>query len=225
MRAGDLFFLEHLAQPVQKICYTEAMKKETFIFIGASGSGKGTQVELLKHELVKRDPTAPIFYLQTGQHFREFVKGNSHAAQIAREAQERGELLPGFLAMWLWSDIFIKNLTGEEHLIIDGSPRTVDEAEHLDVAFKFFKREHPTVLYINVSPEWSRTRMQERAAKEGRKDDSEAGIVKRLAWFEREVLPTVERYRRDRDYRFLEINGEESIAAVHQEILENVFGT
>src|SRR3989338_8461836 len=136
------------------------MKKETFVFIGASGCGKGTQVELLKQELTKRDPKTPIFYLQTGQHFREFVKSESRAAAIAREAQERGELLPGFLAMWLWSDIFIKNLTGNEHLVIDGSPRTVDEAEHLDVALKFFKRGVPTVIFINVSPEWSMARMK-----------------------------------------------------------------
>lgn len=199
------------------------MDKQTFIFIGASGCGKGTQVELLKGELTKRDPKTPIFYLQTGQYFREFVKGSSRAAEIAREAQERGELLPGFLAMWLWSDIFIKNLSGTEHLIIDGSPRTVDEAEHLDVAFKFFGRKHPTVLYINVSPLWSATRMKERAAKESRKDDTEVSIRRRLAWFEREVLPTVERYRRDRDYNFIEINGEQTVALVHQEILKKVF--
>ena len=200
------------------------MKKETFIFIGASGCGKGTQVELLKGELTKRDPGTPIFHLQTGQHFREFAKEQSYAAHIAREAQERGELLPGFLSMWLWSDVFIKNLTGGEHLVIDGSPRTVDEAEHLDVALKFFKRATPTVVFIKVSPEWSRTRMKDRAEKEGRTDDTEAGIANRLAWFDREVLPTVLRYRRDRDYHFIEINGEQNIAEVSREILEKVFG-
>jgi adenylate kinase len=199
------------------------MNKETFIFIGASGCGKGTQVELLKKELAKRDPTTPIFHLQTGQLFREFAKEESYAARIAKEAQERGELLPEFLSMWLWSSIFIKNITGGEHLIIDGSPRTVDEAEHLDVALKFFKRETPTVVFMKVSSEWSRTRMKERATKEHRADDSDESIKRRLSWFEREVFPTIERYRRDRDYRFLEINGEQSVATVHQEILEKIF--
>ncbi len=201
------------------------MDKQTFIFIGASGCGKGTQVELLKQVLTKRDPATSIFHLQTGQHFREFAKEKSYAAHIAKEAQERGELLPGFLAMWLWSDIFVKNLNGNEHLIIDGSPRTVDEAEHLDVAFKFFKRDLPTVVYIKVSVGWSATRMKERAEKESRSDDTEASIAKRLAWFERDVLPTVERYRRDRDYRFVEVNGEQSVPAVHSEILKKIFDT
>jgi adenylate kinase len=200
------------------------MNKETFIFIGASGCGKGTQVELLKAELQMRDPGTPIFHLQTGQHFREFAKEQSYAAHIAKEAQERGELLPGFLSMWLWSDIFIKNLTGSEHLIIDGSPRTVDEAEHLDVALKFFQRGTPTVVFLKVTEEWSKTRMKERATKEHRADDTEASVLRRLSWYEREVLPTIEHYRRDRDYRFLEISGEQSVADVQKEILAQVFG-
>lgn len=200
------------------------MNKQTFIFIGASGCGKGTQVELLKHELIKRDPEIPIFHLQTGEHFRAFAKGESYAARVAKKVQERGELLPEFLSVWLWSDIFIKNLTGDEHLILDGSPRTVGEAEHLDVAFKFFKRETPTIIFMKVSREWSTTRMKERATKELRVDDSEESIKRRLAWFEREVLPTVEHYRRDRDYRFIEINGEQTVAEVHKKILGKVFG-
>lgn len=205
-------------------CYNRSMKKETYIFIGASGSGKGTQVELVRAELKKRDPETPEFYVQTGEYFREFIKGDTLAAHTARRALERGELLPGFVAMWLWSDIFVKNLTGNEHLILDGSPRTRDEAEHLDVAFKFFARIQPKVIYIKVSPEWSATRMSERAAKEGRKDDSAEGIKRRLAWFERDVLPAVEYYRRDRNYDFFEIDGERSIEDVHEDIMAKVFG-
>ena len=84
--------------------YTMAMNKETFIFIGASGCGKGTQVSLLKERLVEKTPDTPIFYMQTGQYFREFVEGDSHASQI-RERIEKGERAPDFLAMYLWSDI------------------------------------------------------------------------------------------------------------------------
>ncbi|KKU78654.1 MAG: Adenylate kinase [Parcubacteria group bacterium GW2011_GWA2_47_7] len=200
------------------------MNKETFIFIGASGCGKGTQVALVKEELAKTDPTTPIFYVQTGQCFRDFVKGNSYAARTARETVEGGKLLPGFVAMWLWSDIFVKNLTGNEHLILDGSPRTKDEATHLDIAFKFFKRIRPKVIYIKVSRDWSLKRMLERATKESRSDDTEDSIQRRLSWFDRDVLPAIEMYRRDRDYDFFEINGEQSVEAVHRDIMANVFG-
>lgn len=199
------------------------MQKETIIFIGASGCGKGTQVALVREQLQKKDPETPIFYLQTGQYFRNFVKGDSIAARKAKETVENGELLPGFVAMWLWSDIFVKNLTGEEHLILDGSPRTKDEAQHLDTAFKFFKRCQPKVVYIKVSRAWSMQRMLERAEKESRKDDNEESIARRLSWFDRDVLPAIELYRRDRDYDFFEINGEQSVEEVHKEIISKIF--
>ncbi len=200
------------------------MQKETFIFIGASGCGKGTQVRLLREEMEKRDPQIPIFYLQTGQYFREFVKGDSFASEIAREAQVRGDRQPDFLAMWLWSDIFVKNLKGNEHMIIDGSPRSLNEAQNLDIAMKFFRREQPVVIYLKVHREWSFNHLMERAKTEGRPDDTPASINKRLDWFDRDVLPAINYYRRDRDYDFVEINGENSIEEVHREIMANVYG-
>lgn len=199
------------------------MNKETFIFIGASGSGKGTQVKLLKEQLRKKTDT-PIFYLQTGQYFREFVKGESYAAHIARDANKNGARQPDFLAMWLWSDIFVKNLTGEEHLIIDGSPRSLNEAQNLDIAMKFFKRIQPIVIYLKVSRKWSFNHLMERAEHEGRNDDTPESINRRLDWFERDVVPAINYYRRDRDYDYVEISGERSIEEVHQEIMANVFG-
>lgn len=200
------------------------MNKETFIFIGASGCGKGTQVALLKERLREKTPNTPIFYMQTGQYFREFIKGDSHAAHMAREAIDRGERAPDFLAMYLWSDIFVKNLTGNEHLILDGSPRSLNEAQNLDIAMKFFRREQPAVVYIKVSPEWSIQHLLERAKQEGRADDSLEGIKKRVAWFEQDVLPAINYYRRDRDYDFIEIDGERPIEEVHRDIIANLFG-
>ncbi len=200
------------------------MHKETFIFIGASGSGKGTQVALVKDYFKKKTPEIPIFYVQTGEHFREFIKGNTYASHIAREVQEHGGLQPSFLAMWLWSDIFVKNLTGNEHIILDGAPRTLSEAHHLDIAMKFFKREQPTVIYLKVHREWSFKHLMARAEKEGRTDDTEQSINRRLDWFDHDVLPTINHYRRDRDYDFIEINGEGSIEEVQRDIIANVFG-
>ena len=200
------------------------MTKETFIFIGASGSGKGTQVALLKEYLAKKEPESPIFYVQTGEHFREFIKGDTYAAHIAREVQERGDLQPSFLAMWLWSELFVKNLTGNEHIILDGAPRTLSEAHHLDIAMKFFKREQPVVIYLKVHREWSFKHLMARAEKEGRKDDTADSINRRLDWFDHDVVPAINYYRRDRDYDFIEVNGERSIEEVHREIIANAFG-
>lgn len=200
------------------------MNKETIIFIGASGSGKGTQVALLKEKLLERDATTPIFYLQTGQYFREFIKADTLASRIAKDAINNGERAPDFLAMYIWSKVFVENLKGEEHLIIDGSPRSINEARNLDIALKFFRREHPAVVYIKVSQKWSFDHLMARAEKEGRKDDNAESINKRIAWFDTDVLPAVEKYRRDRDYDFVEVNGEQPIDVVHRDIMVNIFG-
>ncbi len=200
------------------------LAKQTYIFIGASGSGKGTQIRLLEEYLTKKDPETPIFHLQTGHYFREFVRGDSLAARIAREAVDNGRRAPDFLAMYLWSDVFIKNITGNEHIILDGSPRSLSEMKNLDVALKFFRREDPVVIHLKVSPEWSFNHLIERADIEGRKDDTEEGIRRRVSWYETDVLPAVNRYRRDRDYDFIEIDGERSIEEVHRDIINQLFG-
>lgn len=196
----------------------------TYIFIGPSGCGKGTQVRLLREYLTKNYPNFDQFYLQSGDHFREFVKGDTYAADISRDSLNRGERQPDFLAMWIWSTQFINNLHGKEHLIIDGSPRSLDEAMNLDIALKFFKRTQPKVIYLNVSMGWALDRMIGRAKEEGRLDDTKEAIEKRLGWYQRDVLPVVEKYKRDRDYDFFEINGEKSIEEVHQEIITKIFG-
>lgn len=195
----------------------------TFIFIGPSGCGKGTQVRLLREYLQNKYPEFSQFYLQSGDHFREFVKGNTYAANISRDSLNRGERQPDFLAMWIWSTQFINNLHGNEHLIIDGSPRSLDEATNLDIALKFFKRTQPKVIYLNVSMTWALDRMIGRAKEEGRLDDTKEAIEKRLGWYQRDVLPVVEKYERDRDYDFFEINGELKIEDVHQEIISKIF--
>ena len=181
-------------------------------------------MELLKQHLKAKDPETLIFYVQTGEHFREFIKGDSYAAHVAREVQSRGELQASFLAMWIWSDLFVKQLTGKEHLILDGAPRTISEAHHLDIAMKFFKREQPTVIYLKVHREWSFDHLMDRAKKEGRTDDTEESINRRLDWFDRDVVPAINYYRRDRDYDFVEVNGERAIEDVRRDIMANVYG-
>lgn len=175
-------------------------------------------------KLRQRTPDIPIFYLQTGQYFREFIKGDSFAARIAREAVEKGERAPDFLAMHLWSEVFVQNLTGDEHLILDGSPRSLNEAQNLDIALKFFRRENPAVVHIKVSPDWSFQHLKERSKIEGRADDNDESIRRRISWYERDVLPAVNYYRRDRDYEFVEIDGERPIDVVHRDIMAHLFG-
>src|SRR5262245_31273051 len=127
------------------------MSPKTIIFIGRSGCGKGTQAKLFIDYLRKSDAEGhQIFYLESGEEFRSFLKGERYTSKLAREVARTGELQPSFLAVHIWSHIMIDQMSGDEHLIIDGTPRTLSEAEVLDTALKFYNRENPLVFLINV---------------------------------------------------------------------------
>lgn len=192
------------------------MIPQTFILMGRSGCGKGTQAKLLEAYLTKERPEFPVFYLESGQRFREFINNGTYTSELARAAQDEGRLQPAFLAIWMWSNIFVENLTGNEHIIVDGTPRKEHEARAFDGALRFYKREMPYFVYVNVSEEWARARLTER----GRSDDREKGFVDtKMKWFEEEVRPAIEFFRENPGYRFLDVNGEQTIEAVHQEII------
>mgnify|MGYP000966822704 CR=1 FL=1 len=192
------------------------MDTHTFIIIGRSGCGKGTQAKLLIDFLSEKNPTTPLKYLESGDKFRSFLKEQGYTQELSRAIMHEGRLQPSFLAVHIWSHILIESMEGNEHLILDGTPRTLPEAMVLDSAMEFYSRTKPTVLYLDVSREWSRTRLSERK----RADDvSSAEVEKRLGWFDTEVMPALTYLKNNPLYTFLTINGEQSIEDVHKEIL------
>ncbi|MHB1316624.1 MAG: nucleoside monophosphate kinase [Minisyncoccota bacterium] len=194
------------------------MNPYTFIFIGRSGCGKGTQADLLKADIKKRYPNDEIFYLETGEKFRNFIKDNSYSSELSRKVYESGDRQPSFLAIWMWAHVLVESFKGTEHLIIDGSPRAPGEALVMDTAFKFYKRK-TSVIYLNVSRECSEDRIMSR----GRADDIDVTKVKkRLDWFDNDVMPTVEYYKNNTDYDFFDINGEQTIEEVHGEMMKKL---
>jgi adenylate kinase family enzyme len=196
----------------------EKVEPMAFVFIGRSGCGKGTQVELLKEELKNRYGLN-ILHLETGSFFREFIKGNSYTQVLSKKTVDSGGLMPGALAMGLWVNYLAKHFTGKENLFFDGAPRKLQEAELLDGVLNFYGIKRYKVVYMNVGKKWSHDRLLAR----GRKDDTEEGIEKRMAWFDKDVIPCVEYFRNNQNCDFLDINGEQTIEEVRTEINKKVF--
>lgn len=190
---------------------------QTIIFIGRSGCGKGTQADLLRERIKKHDSEdRQILYVETGDHFRRFIGGESYSSKLSKEIYNRDERQPDFLACWMWTKVLLEELHENMHLVFDGAPRALDEAEILTSALRFYGREKPTVIYLNVSRQWS----EERLLSRGRLDDVNlAKIDKRLDWFDKDVMPAVEYFKKNAYYRFFEINGEQTIQQVHAEII------
>ena len=197
---------------------------KTFIFIGRSGCGKGTQVKALRAYLDNYDTDKrPQMYLETGARFREFIKGAGYTNKIASHIAETGQRQPDFLAVWNWAHVLIEEMTGEEHLIVDGMPRSYQEALVFDTAITFYGRQKPSVIYIDVSKDWSRERLKGRAISEGRKDDiNMETIERRLEWFDTDVYPAVRFFAQHLGYNFIHVNGEQSIEEVTKDIFKGL---
>lgn len=194
------------------------MTPQTFIFIGRSGCGKGTQAELLSKLIKEKDPHGEIFYLETGKNFREFVEGEKYSHKLASEIYKRGERQPDFLAVHMWSHVLIDNFKGTEHAFFDGISRSLPEAMAFTTALEFYGRK-AHVIYLNVSREWSEARLLSR----GRDDDkTKEDIDKRLDWFDRDTYPAIEYFNVHKQYTLLDINGEQMIEDVRKEILEKL---
>ncbi len=194
------------------------MQKEFFIIIGRSGSGKGTQAEMLQKVLESKG-VETVVHITTGGTFREFITGDSYSAKTAKEITNSGGLLPEFLAVWNWSNIFINTIKGNETIILDGAPRKMVEVEPLHSAIHFYGYNHATVIYVNVSERWALERLVGRNREDDKNPDD---AKKKMQWFEEDVLPVLDMYSRDPRYKYLHINGEQTIEEVHKEIIEKL---
>lgn len=192
--------------------------KQFYIFLGRSGSGKGTQAALLK-KFLEENGVHNILHVTTGGGFRDFIKEDSYIASLAREINETGNLQPEFLAVWNWANIFINSLQGGETILLDGAPRRPFEADILHSLVALLGYEKPIVIYLDTPESVSREHIKGR----GRDDDKdEEDVSKRMEWFETDVLPTLLVYKDDPRYRIVHVNGAQTIEEVHRELIEKL---
>lgn len=187
------------------------MKKEdalTLVFLGRSGSGKDTQLELLARGY------KPHLIINTGDLFRALVKSRGPFGKRIKQILDVGGLPPGWLASFLWLREMVEKLKDEQHLLEAGTPRRVEEAKLLDTVTEFLGRRKPIAIYIVVSEEVATQRLLAR----GRGDDTPEAIKSRLQYFKESVLPVVKYYQAKK--RLIEVNGERSEEEIHLDIIK-----
>ncbi|MCA9354723.1 MAG: nucleoside monophosphate kinase [Candidatus Kaiserbacteria bacterium] len=192
------------------------MQPTTVIFIGPQGSGKGTQIELLYKVMTEKDPARRVVDIQTGRRFRALAaKHETFAERKINATLDSGVLQPDFLTHVLWGQAMLDQLDAKSHLLIDGFPRTVPQAEVLDDALAFFERDMLHVINLDTPEEVVRKRMYERA----RADDTDESIEERLRWYREETLPVLDYYRVRPDTEVHDLEGTDTIEGVHAQIL------
>lgn len=192
------------------------MDLQTVIFYGKAGSGKGTQAELLRAHLEKVDSAHTATHFETGAQLRSFAQQNSFTAQRVKQSLAEGKLVPEFLPVWVWTTYFMSHLTGDEHLLLDGLARRMEEVPILYQALQFYERKNIKVVVLNISTEESLARLKVRA----RADDAEAEIRRRLSWFDENVVPAINAWRGVPGVEVIEVFGERPIAEVQADIVK-----
>ena len=96
------------------------------ILIGAQGSGKGTQTELLSREFDLKS-------LASGELLRDAMDRNTPSGQKARPYYDRGDLVPDDIIVGMIVE-HLDELDGKRGIVLDGFPRTNAQAYALDVA-------------------------------------------------------------------------------------------
>lgn len=192
------------------------MQPTTVIFIGPQGSGKGTQIDRLYRIMAEKDPARRVVDIQTGRRFRSLAaKHETFAERKVAKTLDTGMLQPDFLTHILWGQAMLDQLDPKSHLLIDGFPRTVPQAEVLDNALDFFERDTVHVVNLDTPEEVVRKRMYERA----RADDTDESIEERLRWYREDTLPVLDYYRVRPDTYVHDIDGTDTIDGVHAQIL------
>lgn len=184
--------------------------------IGKSGAGKGTQVKLLQEKL-------GLKYVGSGDLLRKRKKTDDFTGNKIASVIDNGGIAPSSIVFKLCIDEFekIKNEGVGNGIVIDGAPRKILEAKMVKEAMQWYEWiDNYKVITIDISNEEVMRRLLKRAEIEGRVDDTEEGIRKRLEWYKDEVEPVIDFFGQEK--MLIRINGEQSVEDVYNEIIQRL---
>jgi adenylate kinase len=115
------------------------------ILFGPPGAGKGTQAERLRKDF-------ELPYIATGDMLRANVKEQTDLGKKAKEYMDAGDLVPDDLIVAMARDRLIQD-DAQDGFILDGFPRTVDQAKALDEQLSDLGRRVTAALLIDVPDE------------------------------------------------------------------------
>lgn len=160
------------------------------ILLGPPGAGKGTQAQRLveKHGIVQ---------LSTGDMLRAAVAAGTPVGQRAKAIMDRGDLVPDDVMIEIIAERIGRPDTAKG-FILDGFPRTVEQAEALDRLLDERDLALDGIVEIVVDHAILSERILGRAKETGgaRADDTEATVKKRLDVYRAQTAPVADHYRR-----------------------------
>lgn len=206
------------------------------LLMGPPGAGKGTQAMRLVEEF-------KIPHISTGDMFRAAVKEGTDLGKKAKACMDSGQLVPDEITIGIVKERLSK-ADCKEGFILDGFPRTVEQAVALDKILKELGINLKCALNVNVpATELIRRAVGRRICKKcgatfhvefkpsskgdvcdicdgdlfQRADDSEATMKNRLSVYEEQTKPLISYYEKEDLYR--EVDGSQSMDKVFEDIV------
>jgi adenylate kinase len=152
------------------------------VLLGPPGAGKGTQALKLSEKL-------GIPQISTGDLFRKNISEGTPLGIEAKRYLDAGDLVPSELTNKLVEDR-IQDEDAAAGFILDGYPRSVEQAQGLNENLRNHQTKHDTVLEVGGSG----AELFERLKARGRADDTEEVIRNRMQVYRDETEPLLEYY-------------------------------
>lgn len=178
------------------------------VLLGAPGCGKGTHAK----KIYEKYGLTP---LSTGELFRKEIANNTPIGFHAKEILDRGELCPDRLTLDMLTE-YIHSLENKTGFILDGVPRTIDQAKMLDGINYDSPLTITVVINLLVDEEVIIARLLKRAKLEGRSDDNFDIIKNRIKTYQAYTEPLIHYY--EKQQKLFQINGSEEIEIVFSNI-------
>jgi adenylate kinase len=158
------------------------------VVLGPPGAGKGTQAVRLAEHFGCAD-------VATGDIFRANVAEGTELGRVAQEYMDRGDLVPDEVVIAMVMER-LAEADCQAGFVLDGFPRTVNQAEALDRQLVELGAPLHAVLCIEACEEELLRRLAGRAAAQHRPDDAEQTIRHRLEVFAIKTRPLIDYYAR-----------------------------
>ena len=163
------------------------------IICGAPGCGKGTQSDLIVNKY-------SLTHLSTGDLLRKEIAEKTELGITADSFISKGELVPDAMII----DILSKHVENQHDdsngIILDGFPRTVAQAEALEVMMKNLNKEISVLVDLRVTETELIDRLLIRGKTSGRSDDNMETIKKRLDVYHKLTEPVNDFYKNRNQY-------------------------
>ena len=154
------------------------------LIMGLPGAGKGTQAQVVAERL-------GIPHISTGDIFRANLAQGTPLGQLAQSFMDKGEYVPDEVTNDMVKDR-LAQADAKAGFLLDGYPRTVAQVEALDSMLK--GQEFDRVLVLEADLEEVVQRLLRRALEQGRTDDTEDVIRRRLEVYQEQTAPLIALY-------------------------------